>query len=98
MSNNARLTDMWAGVCVCHKTPVGMAGIIVTSAGSVLSEGMGEARVGDITIGFCGHPGVIVSGSGITVSEGSSQARTGDPVVGCNIGVIVTGAGSVVSV
>lgn len=95
MPSNARLADIWAGVCVCHVPPVGMAGPIVTSASTVFADGRGKARFGDITIGYCGHPGVIVTYSSTTTVEGSPDARLTDAVVGCNVGVIVTGSGTV---
>ena len=94
MAANARVLDLWAGICVCHNPPVGMAGIIVTGSGITYTDGRNQARFGDITIGFCGHAGVIVGSSGNSYADGRGVARQGDPVAGCNIGVIVTGSGN----
>lgn len=51
-----------------------------------------QARLTDITIGWCGHTGVIVTGSPDHQTNNLPTARIGDAVTGCNIGVIVTGA------
>jgi uncharacterized Zn-binding protein involved in type VI secretion len=95
MANNVTLGHMWAGICVCHKTPVGMAGFVITGSGDVIAEGSGKARLGDLTIGFCGHVGVIVSGSGISIVNGMPDARLGDAVAGCNIGALITSTATI---
>jgi len=94
MSAHARMGDMFVGVCCCHPPIpcIGSAGVIVTGASKTTTEYLPDARIGDVGIGFCGHPTVIVSGSGTVTIEGSSNARVGDAVAGCIVGVIVTGA------
>ena len=94
MPANARLTDIWCGVCCCHPPIpcVGMCGPIITSSPNRDVNNLGQARLTDITIGFCGHAGVIVSGSGLADTNNLPDARVGDAVAGCNIGVIVTGS------
>jgi len=94
MSSHARIGDVFVGVCCCHPPAscVGAAGIIVTGASNVTTENSSDARIGDIGVGFCGHPTVIVSGSDTVTIEGDSNARIGDAVAGCIIGAIVTGA------
>ncbi len=92
MPNNARLTDIWAGICVCHIPPVGMAGPIVTASDNVIINNLGAARLHDVVIGFCGHPGIIVAASNDVIINNRGAARIGDPVVGCTIGAIVTGS------
>jgi uncharacterized Zn-binding protein involved in type VI secretion len=93
----ARVTDAFAGVCVCHPPapPIPMGGVVMTGSNNVLSNGLGNARIGDFVIGFCGHFGVISSGSGIVKANEIGNARNGDPVVGCLIGVLVSGSGNV---
>ena len=94
MSAHARIGDVFVGVCCCHPPIpcIGSAGVIVTGASNTATENSSDARVGDIGIGFCGHPTVIVSGSGTVSIEGNSNARVGDAVAGCITGIIVTGA------
>jgi uncharacterized Zn-binding protein involved in type VI secretion len=68
-----------------------MAGMIVSSSVRHNSGGLGVARLGDVTIGYCGHPGTIVSASSLTKTDGLGKAKVGSAVVGCNIGTVVTG-------
>jgi len=97
MANNVTLGHMWAGICVCHKTPVGMAGFVITGSGNVIAEGSGKARLGDITIGFCGHAGVIVTSSNLSIVNGMGDARLGDMVAGCNIGALITSTATILT-
>jgi uncharacterized Zn-binding protein involved in type VI secretion len=69
-----------------------MAGVIVTGASRTSTENSPNSRIGDIGVGFCGHPTVIVSGSGTTTIENSPDARVGDAVAGCIVGALITGA------
>ena len=95
----ARVTDLWIGVCACHppSPPIPMAGLIILSSFDGSAQSLGTARFGDITIGFCGHPGIIVTSSSVSTLDNRGKARRGDIVVGCNIGVIVGGAGTCVT-
>ncbi len=97
MPGNARLTDLWAGVCCCHPPIpcIGMAGPIVTSSPNVNTNSLPQARQTDVDIGFCGHPGIIACSSGNTYVNSLGVARLGDCVVGCTIGAIVTASGNV---
>ena len=92
MAGIARITDIWVGVCSCHPPlpPIAMGGVIVTGSSNSSSNNLGQARIGDVTIGYCGHPGVIVTGSNVSKANNIGLARLGDAVVGCNIGVIST--------
>ena len=93
MSSTTSVGDMWVGVCIAHKTPIPMAGIIVMGGSTTTTDGNSSARIGDLCIGFCGHVGVIVSSSGSVTTDGCSFARIGDMVVGQINGVIVSGKG-----
>jgi uncharacterized Zn-binding protein involved in type VI secretion len=94
MPSNSRLTDIWCGICCCHPPApcIPMWGPIVTSSPDRTVNNLGQARLTDVTIGWCGHPGVIVSGSPNAKTDNLPDARVGDAVVGCNIGAIVTGS------
>jgi len=70
-----------------------MAGPIITASADRSVNSLGQARLSDITIGFCGHPGVIVTASGDTFCNSRGVARCTDVVAGCNIGVIITCSG-----
>jgi len=88
----ARIGDAFVGICICHPTPIGMTGIIVTGASISTCESSPITRIGDIGIGVCGHITMIVTGAEKCVVEGSPPARIGDAVAGCINGLIVTGA------
>lgn len=90
----SRLTDIWVGICCCHPPfpCIPMSGTIITGSSDCVSAGLGGARVGDITIGGCGHTGIIVSGSSGNLTNGVGKATVGSIVTGCNIGIIVTGS------
>jgi len=99
MPNVSRVTDIWVGICCCHSDPtcIPMTGFIVTGSVDAVSEGLGNARVGDMTIGSCGHTGIIVSGSATNVTNNLGKALVGSQVTGCNIGTVVTGSPTHVS-
>lgn len=90
MPNNARLTDMWSGVCICHQKDISMTGPIITASPNRFVNGLGQARLTDITIGTCGHTGVIITASPNAFTNGLGNARLGDVVIGCNVGIIIT--------
>lgn len=94
MPASSRLTDIWSGICCCHSDPtcISMAGPIVTGSPNTNSGGLAQARLSDMTIGYCGHVGAIVTGSLNCNANGLAKARIGDQVSGCNIGKIVTGS------
>ena len=94
MSASARLTDIWTGICCCHSDPtcISMGGRIISSSGNIESVGLGQGRLSDLTIGWCGHPGNIVSGSPNVQANSLGAAYIGSTVYGCNIGQVVTGA------
>ncbi len=93
MPSQSRLTDLWTGKCCCHHDPdcEEMSGNIITASPNGLSANLGQARLTDVTIGFCGHTGKIVTGSSSAFMNNLSKARIGDNVTGCNIGIVITG-------
>jgi len=93
---NARLGDMFAGLCFSHKRPKGVAGIIVTGGFDTLVNGMPIARMADLGITMCGHP-FIVMGAATALSGGRPIARLGDAVVGNGVHVILTGSPDVIT-
>lgn len=93
MPSISRITDMWSGICCCHSDPpcIGMGGFIITSSSNHISSGSGVARLGDLTVGYCGHTGTIVTASTKNLTEGRGKALVGSQVSGCNIGTVITG-------
>lgn len=91
----ARLTDLFAGVCVCHPIPIPMTGVIITGSSNVNTNELSSARLTDIVLGACGHVGTIVGASGNVNINELGAARLGDPVAGCLVGTIVSGSGNV---
>lgn len=87
------IVDIWAGICCCHIDPtcIGMAGPIITGSANNKSGNFGQARLTDMTIGYCGHPGTIVTASSRSLSNNLGKARIGDSVTGCNIGSVISG-------
>jgi hypothetical protein len=90
----SRLTDLWVGICCCHVDPpcIPMSGFIITGSSDAYTNSLRQARVTDLTIGFCGDTGHIITGSPNDYTNNLYRARIGDIVVGCNIGVVVTGS------
>jgi len=84
MPEVARVTDLFAGVCVCHPPapPIAITGVIITGSGDVNTNGLKTARKTDVGIGFCGHSTVIVSGSPDINVNNLKMARKTDAVAG----------------
>ena len=91
---NARQNDLFSGTCWCHPPIpcIGTSGIIITSSPNTFCNNRGQARLGDIVLGFCGHIGVIVSSSPNSNCNNLGMARLGDSVAGCLSGTIITGS------
>jgi len=93
MPASARVTDLWIGICCCHPPApcIPMMGFIVTGSPNAISSGKGQAAVGDLTIGFLGHPGFIITGSPNALVNNKGKATLGSIITGCNIGMVITG-------
>jgi hypothetical protein len=94
MAGISRLTDIWVGICCCHTDPtcIPMIGFIISGSSNAKSENLGVGRVGDITIGTCGHTGSVVSGSVTNLTNGAGKSTVGSTIAGCNQGTMVTGS------
>ena len=90
---NSRIGDVFAGVCCCkpHKHCVNVTGIIISGCKNATSKNSGNAGVGDVGVGTCGHPTIIISGSKTVTVNHKANARVGDAVAGCINGVLITG-------
>lgn len=97
MPSSSRITDLGAGICTCHVLPpvIPMTGALTMGSGDVMDTGHGVSRVTDVILGFCGHIGIMTSGSGTVYANGLQQVRIGDPFVGCFIGSLISGEGTV---
>jgi len=93
MPASARATDLWIGICCCHSHPKcrDKGGFIVTGSPDAISSGKGQAAVGDLTIGWCGHTGIIITGSPNALVNNKGKATLGSQITGCNIGTVITG-------
>lgn len=93
MPANARITDVWSGVCrhEDHDGEERMTGIIITGSSNHNSGNLPSARLTDVTIGSCKHTGVIVTASPNVKCNSLGQARVGDLITGSNIGTIISG-------
>jgi len=95
MPNSARQTDLWTGICYQHSPPIATSGIIIGCSANVLVNGLGQARIGDQVISFCGHTGIIITGSSTVLTNAIPNARVGDTVAGGVIGTIIQGSENV---
>ncbi len=94
MAESSRLTDEWFGICCCHEDPkcIDMGGWIIESCLGTDSVGLGQARITNMTVGYCGHTGQVVTGASAAMCGSLGMARIGETVTGCNIGQVITGA------
>ena len=94
MPATAYLTSIGVGTCCCHNDPKcrPKTGMIITGSPNKTTNGLPNARLGDLFLGTCGHTSIMVGGSPNTFVNGLPQCRTGDPFSGCIVGVIVTGS------
>ncbi len=92
MLPTARVSDMCIGVCVAHKSPQPVSGVIITGARTKKTEGMPTAQITSMIVTSCGHSAVVMSGSAKETSECLFTSRLTDNVVGPFTGVISSGA------
>mgnify|MGYP006928174253 CR=1 FL=1 len=90
----ARLTDVGVGICCCHPPIpcIPMVGMLVTASSNYITNGLGEARLGDVMLGNCGHPGTMITCSNRSLINGLGTVRISDAFSGCFTGVVVTGS------
>ena len=91
MRRQARLGDIWSGICIPHDRKA-MTGVIITASMDTKSNRKGAARLNDIVVGNCGHTGIIISASKKTFINKRGAARTEDAIGGNLIGIIITGS------
>ena len=94
MPSQARVGDMWVGVCCCHVDPqcIPMTGTVITGGVGQESKDFAITRISNLVQGSCGHVGNIVTGSGKSFTNTLGKAFVGSLITGCNVGNIVTGA------
>jgi len=88
----ARINDITVSVCCCHPSCPVVIGFLFPFQNLVNTDDRLNIRCGDISIHTCGHISVVVTCSSLTNVENSFQARLNDIVVGCPVGIIVTGS------
>lgn len=93
MPYSSRLTDIWTGICCCHKNPkcISMSGPVITGAPKNKSGSLIQAFLTSMTQGTCGHTGKIITASATVKTASLGKARVGDIVTGCNMGKMITG-------
>jgi len=74
----ARHNDLVKGNCAIHGANI--MGRIITSSSDVITNGRGQARIGDKVKADCGHEAVIITGSGKEIANGRPVARQNDLV------------------
>ena len=91
MPTHVRMLDPFFGVCYCHKRPQPNAGIFLMGSPDHKMENLGQTRLFDIGMTFCGHIVIAISGSPTSQTNNLPKPRSGDVVVGCLLGVNVSG-------
>jgi uncharacterized Zn-binding protein involved in type VI secretion len=91
------MSDMGLGIDGCHSgdDKVGVTGIIIQGAASVMANGLPVARMGDIVMRSDGHSGIIIQGAATVIVNGLPVARMGDEFTGCFTGIIIGGSPNV---
>jgi len=98
MANICRIGDTGDGICdPPGDDPHASTGQILNGAGSVYSDGINVARIGDIVQSSCNHGtyGTIVSGAATVYGEGINVARIGDYFDGNFSGTLIDGSPTV---
>ena len=94
----ARMSDTGFGDDTCHQdTKVGVTGIIIQGAATVMANGLPVARMSDIVMRGDGHVGIIIGGSSTVMANGLPVARMSEDFVGCFTGIIIGGASNVIA-
>jgi uncharacterized Zn-binding protein involved in type VI secretion len=98
-----RIGDTGEGTCTgpSNDDPHTITGTILTGAGTVMCEGSGVSRIGDIIEGNDSHEeiAVILTGSPSVFGEGTQIARIGDYFEGDDFeGTLITGAATVYAI
>jgi|AntRauTorcE11898_2_1112593.scaffolds.fasta_scaffold35213_2 uncharacterized Zn-binding protein involved in type VI secretion len=80
----ARFGDRTFGTCThpSHLSPISIGGTIVGGSGTVTSNNISNARLGDQVITDCGHLDVIINGSPTVTANNIGVARLGDQTGG----------------
>lgn len=92
----AKIGDIGVGDDTCHKdTRNNVTGVLVTGAGSVLTNGAPTGHLTSLVVRGDGHSGIVITGSGTVFAEGLPTARITDRFVGCFSGQLITGSGNV---
>jgi uncharacterized Zn-binding protein involved in type VI secretion len=91
MSSISKIGDIATGTCYAHKSPRSVTGVISTGDGTVVSDNIATACVGDTVVFNCGHTGVIVTGINNCTINNKAIAHIGSSVVGPMIATVVTG-------
>jgi uncharacterized Zn-binding protein involved in type VI secretion len=94
-SGIARIGDITIGKGTHHLKgcPHVITGVIITGSPITSVDGLGVARVGDLTSHNCPHcsVGILLTGSPITTADGIPVSRFGDAVnETCGSGIIIT--------
>jgi len=89
---NCRHYDISIGTCHCHNCCIAYTGIILTHSSNNFDNVRGDARLYELHIGGCGHTGINISASMDTIDNKRGVTRLYDQVVGCLIGINITGS------
>lgn len=98
MPATSRITDIGVGICSCHDSPRPVTGIIITGSSDHTVEGLGVALLMGIVSCDCGHVAPIISTSKMdNTTNGIPKAEVGSQFVDCPVGVIITGAATIIN-
>ena len=98
MPATSRITDVGVGVCAKHDSPKSVTGIIITGSVNHTVENLGVALLMGIVMCSCGHAAPIVYSVKVDNTTNSlPKAHVGSQFVGDPVGVIVTGAATIIN-
>ena len=94
MPAQSRIGDIGVGICCCHSKPrcIPMVGPLVQGSPNHRTNSLPSSRLGDMIIGYCGHPGFMITSSSTARINGLGAVRVGDNFTGCFIGTLVQGS------
>jgi len=98
MPATSRITDLGIGICGAHKNPQPVVGIIITGSANHTVENLGVALLMGIVACDCGHMAPIVYSVKVdNTTNLLPKAHVGSQFVGDPVGVIVTGAATIIN-
>lgn len=69
-----------------------MVGPLIQGSPNHRTNALPSSRIGDMVLGYCGHPGFMITSSSTARINGLGAVRVGDMFAGCFTGTLVQGS------